>query len=72
MTRNQSLSTPQRALLDEIREKGGLYIRRDTRYDRTIQSLHRRGLVECDEHDHSTLGMDHWIAASPTPTETGP
>jgi hypothetical protein len=56
------LTQPQRDLLDEIREKGGLYIAQPGRYHRTIVALARRGLVRIDEHDWSASGMDHWIA----------
>lgn len=61
------LTPAQQTLLDEIERNavrgkgGGLYIRRYSRYWRTICALERRGLVRCDDHDHSTLGQDHWV-----------
>lgn len=62
------LTIPQQMLLDEIRRNGekraggGLYIRRYGRYWRTIRALEQRGLVRCDDPDHSRMGQDHWVA----------
>lgn len=56
------LTKPQRALLDEITEKGGLYIRRDGRYFRTADALRRKGYVEITEHDYSSWGQDRYEA----------
>jgi hypothetical protein len=60
------LSDPQQALLDEIRGGAGLYIKRWSQYQRTIDALERRGLVRCDEPDYSRLRMAHWVATNPT------
>jgi hypothetical protein len=56
------LTGPQRALLDEIREKGTLYILRSGRYGRTVEALERRGLVRLNERDLSGMGQDGWVA----------
>lgn len=56
------LTPHQRALLDEIREAGVLYIRRYARYHRTVEALERKGLVECVEPDYSRMGQDGWAA----------
>jgi hypothetical protein len=60
------LTKPQRALLDEIREKGTLYIIRSSRYGRTVEALERRGLVRISERDLSGRGQDGWTATEPT------
>jgi hypothetical protein len=69
------LSAPQSDLLDELREaRNGLYIRRRTRWDRTVRSLERLGLVEMDHLDISGSEQDHWVAvagsATPAQEET--
>lgn len=55
------LSGPQAALLGDILDTG-LYIRKYGRYQRTVESLERMGLVRCDEPDYSRLGNHHWVA----------
>lgn len=62
MTENPRLSPAQQQLLDEIRATG-LYIKRNTRYERTVLALERKGLVRLDSPDYSKLAMDHWVAA---------
>jgi hypothetical protein len=57
------LSEPQQLLLDEIREAGVLYIRRWSRYRRTVDVLCRKGLVRMVEPDHSSMGMDGYALA---------
>lgn len=51
------LTKPQRALLDEIKETGVLYITRWGPYWRTVEALQRRGLVEVAENDWRMPGF---------------
>jgi hypothetical protein len=64
-----TLTGPQRALLDEIRETGVLYVKRYGRYHRTVAALVRRGLVVQSEPDYSTNGMDGYSVAPVDPRE---
>lgn len=66
-----SLSKPQKDLLNEIAEAGVLYVRRNSRYDRTVESLRRRGLVEVVEPDYSRLGMNGWAIVACTGIAAG-
>lgn len=52
------LSAPQRALLDEIREAGVLYVRRYGRYYRTVAALVQKGYATVVEPDYSRVGQD--------------
>lgn len=56
------LSPAQQELLDEIREKGGLYITRYGRYGKTASILVRKGYVEITEPDHSRMRQDRYEA----------
>jgi len=69
---NGRLSPAQIRLLNEIHatERGVLYVRRFSRYARTIEALAARGRVRKVEPDHSSLGMDGW-AATPDPFTRG-
>lgn len=55
------LTEPQSALLAELAEGNGLYIRRYGKFFRTAEALERRALVRIDEPDHSQLGQDHYV-----------
>lgn len=61
------LSKPQKALLEEIRAVGVLYIKRYGRYDRTVQALLDRGLVFVKEPDYSRMGQDGYAAVESAP-----
>lgn len=61
MQTTSRVTGPQWELLAEIAVGRGLYIRRGSRYERTVEALRARGLVEIDEHDHSRHGQDHYI-----------
>jgi hypothetical protein len=56
------LTPAQQEMLDEIKEtkSGIMYIRRSSRFYRTIEILERRGLVFKAEPDYSTWGQDGW------------
>lgn len=51
------LSDAQADLLEEIVEKGVLYVKTYSRYGRTVKSLERKGLVEVVEPDFTKLQM---------------
>lgn len=56
------LTRPQRELLDEIIEKGALYIARYGRYARTAQALVTKGYAVRTWIDHSRMGQDEYKA----------
>jgi hypothetical protein len=69
------LTKAQRAMLDDIAatERGVLYVRRFSRYGRTVEALEKRGFVVKVEPDHSTIGMDGWsLAPSAVPATECP
>jgi hypothetical protein len=55
------LTHAQVHLLEELDDKGGLYISRHMRYGRTAAILVEKGLAFIYEHDHSRLRQDHYV-----------
>lgn len=62
------LTSPQRALLDEIAEAGILYVGRYMRYARTVNALVAKGYAVIVEPDYSQFAHDGY-AVTPKAVE---